>query len=152
MKIKALTLLSLILLLGFSSQAQKVKEKDILGTWKLVIDVEEELEQDADEADTILEEIIINSISGVVSGILGNIDIYFEFKRDGQLFITAEAFGETEEEEGTWYINKRGYLVLEDIEDGDDFSISSDGDEWRLVDGILVNDDEDENVYMARVD
>ena len=155
MKAKAVTILSLILLLGFSTQAQKVKEKDILGTWKLVIDVEKELDDEADEAETLLEEVIIKSVSGLVSGILENIDIYFEFQKDNELEITVKAYGEVERERGTWYINKRGYLVIEDIESDDDrFNISADDDEWKLVDGLLVSDDDDDdkNVYMTRVD
>ncbi len=154
MKLKALTLLSLILLLGFSSQAQKVEEEDVLGTWKLVIDIEEELDDEADEADTILEEIIIKSVSGIVSGVMENIDIYFEFKKRGRVNVTVNAYDEVEEEEGTWYINRRGYLVIEDIDDDDDnFSISADDDEWKLIDGLLVSDEheDDRNVYMTKV-
>ncbi len=153
MKLKILTLLSLVLFLGTSAQAQKVTEKDILGTWKLVINVDDELDEEADDADTILEEIIIKSVSGLVSGVLDNIDIYFDFQRRGKLYITVKAFGEVEEETGEWYINRRGYLVIEDIDDDDDFHISSHDDEWRMVDGLLVNEDHenDGNVFLTRV-
>lgn len=155
MKLKSLTLLSLTLLLGFSTQAQKVDEKDVLGTWKLVIEIEDKLDKEADEADTILEEIIIKSVSGLVSGVLENIEIYFEFEKRGDLTVTVKAYDEVEEDQGTWYINKRGYLVIEDIDDDDDkFSISADDDEWKLIDGLLVSDEheDDRNVYMIRVD
>lgn len=154
MKAKTLTLLSLILLLGFSTQAQKVKQKDVLGTWKLVIDIEDELDEEAEEAETLLEEVIIKSVSGLVSGVMENIDIYFEFEEDNELEITVKAYGEVERERGTWYINKRGYLVIEDIDSEDDrFNISTDDDEWKLVDGLLISDDDDDkNVYMTRVD
>ncbi len=154
MKLKALTLLSLTLLLGFSTQAQKVEENDVLGTWKLVIDIEEELDDEADEADTILEEIIIKSVSGLVSGVMENIDIYFEFKERGELIVTVNAYDDVEEEEGSWYINRKGYLVIEDIDDGDDFHISADDDEWKLIDGLLISDEheDDRNVYMTKVD
>lgn len=154
MKVKTLTLLSLILLLGFGTQAQKVKQKDVLGTWKLVIDIEDELDEEAEEAETLLEEVIIKSVSGLVSGVMENIDIYFEFEEDNELEITVKAYGEVERERGTWYINKRGYLVIEDIDSEDDrFNISTDDDEWKLVDGLLISDDDDDkNVYMTRVD
>lgn len=155
MKTHTLTLFSLILLLGFGVQAQKMKEKDVLGTWKLVISVEDELDQEAEEADTILEEVILKSVSGLVSGVLENIDIYFEFKENNRVDITVRALGEVDEEEGSWYINKKGYLVIEDIDEDkdDDFSISSD-DQWKLIDGLLVSDEheDDRNVYMTRVD
>ncbi|MEQ9404008.1 MAG: hypothetical protein RIM99_10505 [Cyclobacteriaceae bacterium] len=155
MKAKALTLFSLILLISFGTQAQKVQEKDILGTWKLVIEVEDELDEEAEEAETLLEEIIIKSVSGLVSGVLDNIDIYFEFKKNNDVYITVKAYGEVEEEKGKWYINRKGYLVIEDIDEDDDndFHIDSD-DEWKLIDGLLVSEEheDDMNVYMTRVD
>ena len=157
MKRKLTTLLCLSLGIAFSTHAQEVKEKDILGTWKMVIDIDEELDQEAEEADTYLEEIIIKSVSGLVDGIMGNIDIYFDFQRNNDLLITVKAFGEVEEDEARWFINHRGYLEIEDVDDDDDddgFNISSDDDEWKLIDGLLISDDheDDRNVYMTRVD
>ena len=149
---------SLILLFTFciaiSIQAQKVKEKDIIGTWKLVIDIEEEMEEEAEDADTMLEEIIIKSISGFVDGILDEIDIYFDFRPDNEVKITVKAYDETETEYGRWFINKRGYLEIDDEDDDDDFHFESEDDEWKLIDGILVSDEheDDRNVYMTRVD
>ena len=155
MKLRSLTILSLILLLGFSTQAQKVEEDDVLGTWKMVIEIEDELDKEADEADTILEEILIKSVSGFVAGVMNNIEIYFEFEEKGKVVVTVNAYDEIEEDEGTWYINMRGYLVVEDIDDDDDnFSISADDDEWKLIDGLLVSDEheDDHNVYLTKVD
>ena len=154
MKLKALTLFSLAVLIGFSTQAQKVQEKDIVGIWKLVIDIEDELDEEAEDAETLLEEVIIKSVSSLVSGVMENIDIYFEFQKRNNLSITVKAYGEVEEEEGTWYINKKGYLIIEDIDDDDDRFNISDDDEWKLIDGLLVSDDheDDKNVYMTKVD
>jgi len=155
MKPKSLTILSLILLLGFSTQAQRVEEKDVLGIWKLIIEIDEELDKEADEAETLLEEVIINAVSGLVSGVMDNIEIYFEFEKRGKVNVTVKAYGEVEEDEGNWYINNRGYLVIEDIDDDDDtFSISADDDEWKLIDGLLVSEEheDDRNVYMTKVD
>ncbi|SNT29405.1 hypothetical protein SAMN05421640_3247 [Ekhidna lutea] len=151
------TILSLAILISasFIVDAQKVKEKDIIGTWKLVINIEEEMEEEAEEADTMLEEVFIKAISGFVGGIMEDIEIYFEFQADNDVKITVNAYDETETERGSWYINKRGYLVIEDIEDDDDdFHISSDDDEWKLIDGILVSDEneKDRSVYMTKVD
>lgn len=136
-------------------QAQKVQEKDIIGTWKLVIDIEEEMDEEAEDADTMLEEIFIKAVSGFVGGIMDDIEIYFEFQRNNDVKITVNAYDETETETGSWFINKRGYLVIEDIDDdNDDFSISTDDDEWKLIDGILVSDEHEKNrtVYMTKVD
>ncbi len=135
------------------TQAQKVKEKDVIGTWKLIIDVEQEMEEEAEEADNMLEEIFIKAVSGFVDGILDGIDIYFDFREDNEVKITVHAYNEKETEYGRWFINKRGYLEIEDIDDGDNITIDADDDEWKLIDGILVSDEheDDRNVYMTRV-
>ena len=139
---RTITLFTAALCLAFVSQAQRVTEKDIIGTWKLVINIEEEMEEEAEDADTMLEEVSIKAISGFVGGIMDDIEIYFEFQSDNDVKITVNAYDEVETERGSWYINKRGYLVIEDIEDDDDdFNISTDDDEWKLIDGILVSDE-----------
>ena len=150
---KAILLLA-VLGIGLTSYAQKVKEKDVLGTWKLIINIEEEMEREAEEADTMLEEVIINAVSGFVDGILDDIDIYFDFRADNEVKITVYAYDEKETEYGKWYINKRGYLEIEDVDDNDHISFDNDDDEWKLIDGILVSDDheDDRTVYMTRVD
>ena len=155
MKRTITTLMTLLCIIAFAD-AQKVKERDIIGTWKLIIDIEEEMDEEAEEADTMLEEVFIKAISGFVGGIMEDIEIYFEFQADNDVKITVNAYDETETETGTWYINRKGYLVLEDIGDDEDdnFHISADDDEWKLVDGLLVSnddDDDDRNVYMTRV-
>lgn len=150
---KTLILLT-ALLTGFVSQAQKVNEKDIIGTWKLIIDIEQEMEEEADEADSMLEEIFIKAISGFVGGIMEDIEIYFEFRKGNEVKITVNAYDETDTGYGKWFINKRGYLEIEDIEnDNDNFNIDADDDEWMLIDGILVSDEheDDRSVYMAKV-
>lgn len=151
---RTIILFTAALCLTFTSQAQRVSEKDIIGTWKLVINIEEEMEEEAEDADTMLEEVFIKAISGFVGGIMDDIEIYFEFQSDNDVKITVNAYDEVETERGSWYINKRGYLVIEDIEDDDDdFNISTDDDEWKLIDGILVSDEheKDRTVYMTRV-
>ena len=152
---KKTILILTILCFGFSGQAQKINEKDILGTWKLILNVEEAIEEEAEEADTMLEEVFINAISGFVGGIIDDIDIYFEFKKNNEVKITVNAYDESETDYGKWFINKRGYLEIEDIDDDNDrFNIDADDDEWKLVDGILVTDEheDDRTVYMAKVE
>lgn len=152
---KTITLLTALCLI-FSLQAQKVKKKDVIGKWQLVIDIEEKMEEEADESDSFFEELIIKSVSGFVSGILEDIEIYFEFESDNYANITIKAYGEIEEERAKWFINNRGYLEIEDWDNDDDnFNISTDDDEWRLIDGLLISDDNDDDertVYMKRVD
>ena len=50
---KTLALFTTVLCLIFIVQAQKVQKKDIIGTWILVIDIEEKMEEEAEDADTI---------------------------------------------------------------------------------------------------
>ena len=137
----------------FAAHSQRVQEDDIIGKWKLVINIEEEMEEEAEDADTMLEEVFIKAISGFVGGILEDIDIYFDFRENNEVKITVYAYDEKETEYGSWKINRRGYLEIDDLDDeDDDFDIDTD-DEWKFVDGILVSDEheKDRNVYMKRV-
>lgn len=150
---KSIILLSFILF-SFSSYSQKVKEKDIIGTWKLIIDVTEEMEKEAEDADTMFEEVFINAISGFVDGIIEDIDIYFDFRKDNSLKIVVHAYDEKETEYGTWFINRDGFLEIEGIDDDDHINIDADDDEWKLIDGILVNDEHEDSrsIYMTKID
>ncbi|MEM6735102.1 MAG: hypothetical protein AAGC64_09095 [Bacteroidota bacterium] len=138
--------------IGFFANAQKAKQKDIIGTWKLIIDIEEEMKEEVEEADTMLEEVLINTISGFVSGIMEDVEIYFDFRKNNKVKIMVYAYDEEETEYGSWFINQKGYLEIKDIDNDDNFSVDS--DEWRLMDGILVNDKNEQNhtVYMTKVD
>jgi len=147
------TILTLfVLYFGCLSQAQKIKEKDVLGVWKLVLNIEKAIEEEAEDADTMLEEAFINAISGLIGGIMDNIDIYFEFKENNKLRITVNTDDESETAYGKWFISKSGCLQTEGF-DGDNFDIDT-GNEWKLTDGILVAKDYEENrsVYMTKVD
>ena len=141
------------LCIGFFANAQRVTEKDLMGTWKLIIDIEEEMKEEAEDADSMLEEVFIKAISGFVGGILEDIEIYFEFRKNNELKITVNAYDESETEYGRWYINKKGYLQIEDVDDND-FNFDAKDDEWMFMDGILVTDEheDDRNVYMTKVD
>lgn len=150
---KTAFILCLSLGLTSLSHAQQVKEKEIIGTWKLIIDIEEGMTKEAEESDTMLGEIFIKTISKFVGGVLEDVDIYFDFQRNNQLKITVNAYKETETESAKWFINKKGYLEIESIaEDNDHINIETD-DEWKMIDGILVNDEHetDSKVYMVKV-
>jgi hypothetical protein len=157
-KLTTATFLICALLFNFESLAQdKVKEKDLIGTWKMVIDVSEEFEEaerDLEEEDSFLGEIIFDAVSGVVEGVLKNIDIYMTFKESGIIKITVNAFDEKETEYSEWEIDSRGRLH---ISDNDHFD-SDDDDYWLMDDGVLVliDDDDDgeisDNVYLVKID
>ncbi|WP_258097744.1 hypothetical protein [Marinoscillum pacificum] len=150
----------LVLIVGvmaFTSNAQnKVKERDITDkTWKLVINVDEELEEakkEAEEEDSFLGEVIVNSVSGLVSGLLDELEIYMEFRANGEVKVTVEAFGEREIEYSEWSIDNRGRLRISDT---DRFQ-TDDEDYWMLEDGVLVSFEDDgelnENVYLVKIE
>jgi len=148
---KATLLIAVLIGSIYSGYSQKIKEKDILGTWKLVIDVKDKLYNEAEEADNMLEETIIKMVSGFVGGIIEDIDIYFEFKKNNKALITVKAYGKTEIEEAKWYINKSGFVEIDDVE-AENINIGASDDEWKLKDGLLVNDDDEDTVYMTKVD
>lgn len=154
------TMLALaICIMAFSSNAQqRVKERDIIGLWKLELRLEEAFDEAKEESESTMERIIIGSVSGLVEGIFDNIDIYFEFQPDNDVKIIVEAFDETEIEYGEWWINSKGQLIIEDFDDSSNVNIGVDDDVWMMVDDILVAYDyvrgelQEEEAYMVRID
>ncbi|MEO9474666.1 MAG: hypothetical protein ABJG41_04015 [Cyclobacteriaceae bacterium] len=149
-----ITIIALLLLFSFDSIAQeRVKEKDIIGNWKLVIEVDEafdDAKEELDDDESILGRMILSSVSGFVDEILEEIDIYLEFKKGGEVEVLVDAFGETETEYTKWAIDNKGRLYIEDTE-----HFSSDHDYWMMKDGILIDvSDEDAGkyVYMVNMD
>jgi hypothetical protein len=155
MKTTKYFLIAALMVMGVATQAQqKVNEDDLVGNWKLVIDIEEELEREADEEDNPFAKMMIRGVSGLVEGILDNIDIYFDFQRDGEVKILVEAFDENEVDYAKWYINRNGELIIEDL---DNDKIQFDDDDVWMMDGkFLVSIEEDgtiqENVYMTKIE
>lgn len=126
-----------------------------MGTWKMVIDIDEELEEaerEAEEEDSFLGEIIAHSVSGLVSNIMGKIDIYMDFRPNGEVKVMVDAFGEKETEYSEWTIDHKGRLY---ISDNDNFS-TDDDDYWLIEDNILVlfedGGKKSNNVYMVRME
>lgn len=141
--------------LAFATQAQqKVTESKLIGNWKLVIDIEEELEREADDEDNPFARMMIRGVSGLVEGIMENIDIYFDFQSDGDVKILVEAFEENEIEYAKWYINNYGELIIEDV-DNDNIQFDND-DVWMMDGNRLISIDEDgsveRNVYMTKIE
>ena len=154
-KINLILMIAALFIYSSTEAQDKVREKDLKGTWKLIIDIEEEMDEakeEMDEEDSFLGKMILNSVSGLVTGIMEEIDIYMEFRSDGEVKIIVEAFDEREIEYSEWYIDSKGRLFIEDT---DRFS-SDDGDYWLIDDDVLISFedkyDRNENVYMVRID
>ena len=113
-----LTLLSVTLVFA----QDKVKERDVKGEWKMVIDIDyNEIEEEMEE-DSWFGWAMAGAVSGLVENVLEEIDITMKFMDDGKYKMTVIAFDEEEIEYGEWYINREGELVIidEDEEHEDD--------------------------------
>ncbi|MEQ9427066.1 MAG: hypothetical protein RJQ09_21770 [Cyclobacteriaceae bacterium] len=150
----------LIALFGvmISLQAQdRVRERDLLGEWKLIIDLDEdEIMEDIEDDEDIpfFAEWIAESAMGLVGNILDELDIYFTFKEDGKLKVVAEIFGEREIEYTDWYINSNNEVII-----GDTDNVDLDDEVWVMERGRLYaydrnrsRRDHDAEIYMIRVD
>jgi len=134
-------LIALILTCSFSAQAQsKVKERQLKGTWKMVIDIdEEEIEEEIDDDDIpFFGRVFAKGITSMVFGIIDEIDVEMHFKDNNRLKLVIEVFGEREVEYGRWYIDSKGALRLDDFDNisvGDD---DDDNDIWLMSGDRLV--------------
>ncbi|MCB0718773.1 MAG: hypothetical protein KDD65_10015 [Bacteroidetes bacterium] len=128
----------------FSTRAfaqSRVYEKDLIGEWRLVIDLHK-------KGDNALERIVM----GAVDGIMDEIDLHFEFMKDGQLHVTTALDEDADDEDTEWRINSKGQLELGDTEHFDSDSV------WMMSDGRLyAYEDEDgelvrkEEVYLEKI-
>ncbi|MEM8483898.1 MAG: hypothetical protein AAF564_00030 [Bacteroidota bacterium] len=124
----------------------RVHYKDLSGTWKLEITLDEKDLEENSAWDRI--------VSKTVDGVLDEINIYFEFKRENELRVVVDAFGEKEVEYSEWHIDD-GALYFGDGEnfDMDDNIWMFDGRNLAAYTedrrGKLVKDNQ--NVYLHRV-
>jgi uncharacterized protein YneR len=143
----------LFLVLFANAQKKKVRERDLDGVWKMVIKIDkEEVADELDDEDNIFAKIIAKSVVGIVDDVLNEIDIRFEFKSNNRLKVTVNAFGEEEVEYSEWKINKKGQLIIENVD-----SFDSEEDYWLFEGDILVaydndNDGPSENIYLVNMD
>ena len=148
----SLVLLTLCVTIAFSQE--RVKEKDVKGEWKMIIDIDFDEVEDEMEEESWFGWAVAGAMSGLVEDVLEEIDIRMKFMDDGKLKITVDAYGEEEIEYGEWYINDKGQLVIID-EDEDDHD---DDDVWMLDGKNLVSFEvtsrgklERQEVYLKRL-
>jgi len=145
MKTAILSLLLVILLAPSATAQKRVHAKDMEGTtWQMVFDLKK-------EADNAIERIALSA----VGGFMDEIDIRFDFRKDGALRVRVEAFDEEDDDEfSTWDVNDAGQLTLgeSDSFSSDDTVFMRDGDRlaaFELKRGKLVRKD---SIYLVRVD
>ncbi len=127
-------------------QAQsKVKERDLIGEWELVIDLDEvrdEIEEEIEEENRWVAS-FARSISNFALDVVESIDITMDFRDNGEVKIIVEVMGEREVEYSEWFINNDGELIIEDDDDNRWRRNKSsrididDADVWMMEDGKL---------------
>lgn len=112
---------------------EAVKEKDLLGEWKMVIDVDmDEVERELENENWLARK-IASSVTGLVTDIIEEIDIHMDFRDNGEVKIMVHAFDEREVEYAQWEISRRGELMIFD----------EDNDRWKSTHINFGQDDED---------
>lgn len=163
---KRIFTLMLLAIFCLSAQAQdKVKEKDIIGQWDLIIDldeIEEEIERDLEDEHWLASR-FAKSISNFALDIVSEIDIRMDFRENGEVKISVDAFGARETEYAEWYINRDGELVIDEDDRGRrrsrgrSFNFGDDNDVWMMDGDRLVAFDrgyrgklKKQEVYMVK--
>ena len=136
---KTLFLLGLCAFVYSGVLAQKpVKESDLKGVWKLVIDIDkDEVRREIEDEDNLFAEILAKSVTNLVFDVIEEIDIRFEFLPDNRLRIETDVFGASDVEYADWHINNDGELIIGDT---DSFQVNSDDDDdvWLKEGNLLV--------------
>ena len=147
-KMKKLTTTLLLVMVCASLSAQsKVRKKDILGEWDLVINLDEardEIEEELEEEESWLARRFARGISNFALDIVERIEIKFDFREDGEVKLSINIFGEREVEYMDWSINRDGELIIEDNDhdrrrgrNNNSFDFVDDDDVWMMKDGKL---------------
>ncbi|MEQ6123063.1 hypothetical protein AAON49_02540 [Pseudotenacibaculum sp. MALMAid0570] len=154
---KSITTKFFLLALFVSSIAfsqSKVKERDIIGQWKLHLDLSKEIEENEDSDDSF-GKAFARGILKTVNELVNDAEITFDFKRNHTLEITQQLVDddEVETKKYTWRIDKKGRLITSQIND-DNLQLNNDN-KWMLKKGKLVSVDRNkkikDNVWMERV-
>lgn len=160
MKPLIILLISFIAIHSVDAQS-KVKPRDLEGTWKMVIDIDQErilAEMEEDGDDGVWDHLIAKSVSGFVEGIVDMIEIEFRFLDNHKVEIITDVpmDDDNEVDYTTWEIDRHGALF---IGDNDQIEINGDNDHIWLRKGdrlILYDPDgselEELPVYLERID
>lgn len=137
MKKIAFLFLAALLSSSLMNAQYKVKDRDVLGEWKLHVDLQKEI-QDKDSDLNFLEKALVGAVSGIVTTAMNHVDIRFDFKRNNEVILKIHNKDEdkTETEILKWFINKQGQLEIDDL-DNDHVNVQHDG-AWMLLDKQLV--------------
>jgi len=137
MKKIAFLFLAALLSSSLMNAQSKVKDRVVLGEWKLHVVLQKEI-QNKDSDLNFLEKALVGAVSGIVTTAMNHVDIRFDFKRNNEVILKIHNKDEdkTETEILKWFINKQGQLEIDDL-DNDHVNVQHDG-AWMLLDKQLV--------------
>ena len=135
MKKIAFLFLAALLSSSLMNAQSKVKDRDVLGEWKLHVVLQKEI-QDKDSDLNFLEKALVGAVSGIVTTAMNHVDIRFDFKRNNEVILKIHNKDEDKTEILKWFINKQGQLEINDL-DNDHINVQHDG-AWMLLDKQLV--------------
>lgn len=122
----------------------KIKEKDVLGKWKLHLDISEKIKEETEDEEG-LGKAFARGIGELVDEIISKVDITFEFKKNNVLIVTHNSDWDDDEDEVKtksyhWSIDKDGKIQTNSL---DKHHVEfDDHDGWILKDGKLFSIDE----------
>ncbi len=132
---------------------KKTKERDIIGKWKLHLDISKAVDKETEGEDdwgTVFARGIVNMVDDLVE----EIDITFNFQKNNILIVTHDSDFDHQEkstERYHWKINKDGHIITSSIKNKH-FSVSDD-DGWVLKKDKLtpVDNDDEEVIWLEKI-
>ncbi len=128
----------------------KVKEKDVLGTWELKVDIQQAIKEETKNM-SLFEGMMARAFSGMAEEVMEEIDITFEFQKNNVAYLTVHTDldeDETEVEKLYWEINERGQLIIDDIEN-DNVQVNNDGYWMRSKDRLVAVHEDGSTEHLA---
>lgn len=139
--------------ISFSAQAQKLNEKELMGSWHMVIDIDAAIKESQKDLN-LFEKMIVGSVSGFVDQVLEMVDITIVFMPKGKAVLTVDGpeVQEKETTQLTWQHDPSGGIIIDDYE-SDQAQVDFDNI-WRLEGDRLQSYETDgtleKHVYMIR--
>ena len=139
--------------ISFSAHAQKLNEKELMGSWHMVIDIDAAIKESQKDLN-LFEKMIVGSVSGFVDQVLEMVDITIVFMPKGKAVLTVDGpeVQEKETTQLTWQHDPSGGIIIDDYE-SDQAQVDFDSI-WRLEGDRLQSYEPDgtleKHVYMIR--
>lgn len=142
-----------ILFMSALSAQNKVSEKDVWGTWRFHLKLNEVAKSDTADLN-FLEKAVVGAVSGIVDTAMEQVDIQFNFKKSKELVVVVHEHETKKKTEQSieWFINAKGQLEISDLKN-DKVNMDNDG-VWMMLNRRLVpveNGKATQGIYLERV-